>query len=141
VIDYTQEDFTVNGKSYDLVFDTVGKRSFSECQGSLTDEGIYLATVPTPEIMLQALWTAQRGSKKVKFAATGLRPSSARIKDLVFLTELIDAGKIRPIIDRCYLLEQIVEVSMPGYFWVSRTFCDAEKGELWGSPALFVISG
>ena len=109
VIDYTQEDFTENGKTYDIIFDTVGKCSFSECKGSLTDEGIYLATVPTPVMMLQALWTAKRGSKKVKFAATGLRPASEKIKDLVFLTELIEAGKIKPVIDRCYPLEQIAE--------------------------------
>jgi NADPH:quinone reductase-like Zn-dependent oxidoreductase len=109
VIDYTQEDFTENGKTYDVIFDTVGKRSFSECKGSLTDEGIYLATVPTPVIMLQALWTARSGSKKVKFVATGLRPAREKIKDLVFLTELIEAGKIKPVIDRRYPLEQIAE--------------------------------
>jgi NADPH:quinone reductase-like Zn-dependent oxidoreductase len=109
VIDYTQEDFTENGKTYDIIFDTVGKRSFSECKDSLTDEGIYLATVPTPVIMLQALWTAKNGSKKVKFAATGLRSAREKIKDLVFLTELIEAGKIKPVIDRCYPLEQTAE--------------------------------
>src|SRR5512137_1917859 len=63
VIDYTKENFTENGKTYDIIFDTVGKRSFSECKVSLTEEGIYLATVPTPAIMLQALWTAKRGGK------------------------------------------------------------------------------
>jgi NADPH:quinone reductase-like Zn-dependent oxidoreductase len=109
VIDYTQEDFTENGKTYDIIFDTVGKRSFSECRGSLKDEGIYLATVLTPVMMLQALWTAKRGSKKVKFAATGLRPASEKVKDLVFLKELIEAGKIKPVIDRSYPLEQIAE--------------------------------
>lgn len=109
VIDYTCEDFTENGKTYDVIFDTVGKRSFSECKGSLTDEGIYLATVPSPVIVLQMLWTSIIGSKKVRFAATGLRPASEKIKDLVFLTELIEAGKIRPVIDRCYPLEQIAE--------------------------------
>ena len=109
VIDYTRDDFTKNCKTYDIIFDTVGKRSFSECKGSLTDEGIYLATVPTPVIMLQALWTAKSGSKKVKFAATGLRSASEKIKDLVFLTELIEAGKIKPVIDRCYPLEQIAD--------------------------------
>jgi NADPH:quinone reductase-like Zn-dependent oxidoreductase len=107
VIDYTQEDFTENGKTYDIIFDTVGKRSFSECKGSLTDEGIYLATVPTPVIMLQALWPAKSGSKKVKFTAAGLRPSSEKIKDLVFLTELIETRKIKPVIDRRYLLEEM----------------------------------
>ena len=109
VIDYTQEDFTENGKTYNIIFDTVGKRSFSECKGSLTDEGIYLATVPTPVIMLQALWFAKSGGKKTKFAAAGLGPASEKIKDLVFLTELIEAGKIKPVIDRRYPLEQIAE--------------------------------
>ena len=109
VIDYTQEDFTENGKAYDIIFDTVGKRSFSACNGSLTDEGTYLSTVPTPVMMLQALWPAKRGSKKVKFVAAGLRPAREKIKDLVFLTELIEAGKIKPVIDRCYPLEQAAE--------------------------------
>ena len=109
VIAYTQQDFTKNGKTYDVIFDTVGKRSFSECKGSLTDEGTYLATVPTPLIMLQALWPAKSGSKKVRFAATGLRPAREKIKDLVFLAELIEAGKIKPVIDRCYPLEETAE--------------------------------
>jgi NADPH:quinone reductase-like Zn-dependent oxidoreductase len=111
VIDYTKDDFTENGKTYDIIFDTVGKRSFSECKGSLTvtDEGIYLATVPTPVIMLQALWTAKSGSKKAKFVAAGLRPSSEKVKDLVFLTELVETGKLKAVIDRVYPLGQIVE--------------------------------
>jgi NADPH:quinone reductase-like Zn-dependent oxidoreductase len=108
VIDYTQEDFTENGKTYDIIFDTVGKRSFSECKGSLTDEGIFLTTVPTPGIMLQGLWPAKSG-KKVGFVAAGLRPAHEKIKDLVFLTELIEAGKIKPVIDRCYPLAQMAE--------------------------------
>lgn len=109
VIDYTQEDFTMNGKTYDIIFDTVGKRSFSECKGSLTNEGIYLTTVPTLAVMLQALWPAKRGSKRAKFAATGLRPAREKIKDLVFLTELIEAGKFRAVIDKCYPLEQMAD--------------------------------
>jgi NADPH:quinone reductase-like Zn-dependent oxidoreductase len=109
VIDYTQEDFTENGKTYDIIFDTVGKRSFSECKGSLTDEGIYLATVPSPAIMLQALLTSKGRGKKVKFLAAGLRPASEKIKDLAFLTDLIEAGKIKPVIDRCYPLELMAE--------------------------------
>jgi NADPH:quinone reductase-like Zn-dependent oxidoreductase len=109
VIDYTQEDFTENGKTYDIIFDTVGKRSFSECKRSLADAGIYLTTVPTPVNMLQGLWPAKRGSKKVKFAAAGLRPAGEKIKDLVLLTELVEAGKLKAVIDRCYPLEQIAE--------------------------------
>jgi NADPH:quinone reductase-like Zn-dependent oxidoreductase len=88
---------------------SLGADQVIDCKGSLTDEGIYLATVPTPVMMLQALWPAKSGSKKVKFAATGLRPAREKIKDLVFLTKLIEAGKVKPVIDRCYPLEQIVE--------------------------------
>jgi len=109
VIDYTREDFTKNGKTYDIIFDTVGKRSFSECKGSLTDEGLYLSTVPTPATMLQVLLTSRSGGIKVKFAATGLRPASEKIKDLAFLSELVVAGKIKPVIDRRYPLAQMAE--------------------------------
>jgi NADPH:quinone reductase-like Zn-dependent oxidoreductase len=109
VIDYTQEDFTENSKTYDIIFDTVGKRSFSECKGSLSDEGIYLTTVPMPMGILNAILPANRGGKKVGFIAAGLRSASEKIKDLVFLTELIEAGKIKAVIDRCYPLEQMAE--------------------------------
>ena len=109
VIDRTREDFTENGQTYDIIFDTVGKLSFSECNGSLTDEGIYLSTVPTPAIMFQALWTARSGSKKVRFMAAGLRPAHEKAKDLVFLAGLIEAGKIKAAIDRVYPLEQMTE--------------------------------
>ena len=109
VIDYTRENFTQNGKTYDIIFDTVGKCSFSQCKDSLTDEGIFLATVPSPVMMFQALWTARIGDKKVKFIAAGLRPAREKIKDLAFISELIEAGKLKPAIDRVYPLEQIVE--------------------------------
>jgi len=109
VIDYTQEDFTENGKTYDMIFDTVGKRSFSKCKRSLTDDGAYLSTVPTPELILQALWPPKRGGKKVKFVAAGLRPASEKNKDLAFLAGLIETGEMKAVIDRRYPLEQIVE--------------------------------
>jgi NADPH:quinone reductase-like Zn-dependent oxidoreductase len=109
VIDYTQEDFTENGKTYDIIFDTVGKISFSECKDSLKDEGIYLTTVPTPGTMLRVIWTIKSGGKKVKFMAAGIRPAKEKIKDLIFLTELIEMGKIKPVIDRSYPLDQIAE--------------------------------
>ena len=109
VIDYTREDFTKNGKTYDIIFDTVGKLSFTACKGSLTEEGVYLPTVPTPAVILQVLMTAKKAGKKVKFAATGLRSSSEKIKDLNLLKELIEAGNFQPVIDRCYSLEQMAE--------------------------------
>ena len=109
VIDYTQEDCSENGKTYDIIFETVGKRSFSACKGSLTDEGIYLTTVPTPMGILNMILPARRSGKKVGFMAAGLRPASEKIKDLVFLTELIEAGKLKPVIDKVYPLEQMAE--------------------------------
>ena len=109
VIDYIREDFTKNSKTYDIIFDTVGKRSFSKCKDSLTDEGIFLTTVPTPMGILNAILPARRSGKKVGFMAAGLRPASEKIKDLIFLTELIEAGKMKAVIDRCYPLEHMAE--------------------------------
>jgi len=108
VIDYTREDFTNNGQTYDIIYDTVGKRSFAECKGSLTDDGTYLTTVPTPGIMLKALRPAKSG-KKVKFMAAGLRSASEKVKDLDFLRKLIEAEKFKAVIDRHYPLEEIAE--------------------------------
>ena len=109
VIDYTQEDFTKTGRTFDIIFDTVAKRSFAACKGSLTDEGIYLTTGPALAPLLQALRLTNRRGKRAKFMAAGLRPASEKVKDLIFLTGLIEAGKLKAVIDRCYPLEQIVE--------------------------------
>jgi len=109
VIDYTQEDFTENGKTYDIIFDTVGKCSFSVCKGSLADGGIFLTTIPTPMGILNMILPARHSGKKVGFMAAGLRPAQAKIKDLLFLTELVETGKLKPVIDRVYPLEQMAE--------------------------------
>jgi len=109
VIDYTCEDFTKTGKIYDIIFDTVGKLPFSRCRGSLAERGVFLTTGIMLENMLHVFWTSISGSKKVKFAATGLRPAREKAKDLVFLTELIETGKLKAVIDRCYPLEQMVD--------------------------------
>ena len=109
VVDYTKSDFTQNGQTYDIVFDTVGKSSFSLCKDSLKHKGVYLTTVPTLTILLQALWTSKIGNKKAMIAFTGLRPPSEKAKDLLFLGELIEAGRMKPVIDRCYPLEQTAE--------------------------------
>ena len=68
VIDYTKEDFTQTGETYDIIFDSVGKSSFSRCKGSLTQRGVYLTTVPTLAIIPQMLWTSMIGSKKAAIA-------------------------------------------------------------------------
>ncbi len=101
VIDYTREDFTRIGQTYDIIFDAVSKTSFSRCKSSLKQRGVYL-TVDWP--LLQALWTSVVGSKKVIFGIASQNPV-----DLVFLKELIEAGKIKAVIDRTYPLEQTAE--------------------------------
>jgi NADPH:quinone reductase-like Zn-dependent oxidoreductase len=104
VIDYTKEDFTKSGETYDIIFDTVGKTSFSRCKGSLKQKGRYLAAVAGVPQFVQMLWTSMIGSKKV---IGGIAPE--RKEDLIFLKELIEAGKIKSVIDRRYPLEQIAE--------------------------------
>jgi NADPH:quinone reductase-like Zn-dependent oxidoreductase len=108
VIDYTKEDFTKSGQTYDIIFDTVGKSSFSRCKGSLTQKGVYL-TATGLAVVPQMLWTSKIGSKKAILALTGLMPSSEKTKNLVFIKELIEAGKIKAVIDRRYPLEQTAE--------------------------------
>jgi NADPH:quinone reductase-like Zn-dependent oxidoreductase len=104
VIDYTKEDFTENGEMYDIIFDTVSKSSFSRCKRSLTKKGIYLVTVPSLAIILQMLWTSMAGNKKLKFGG-----ESSKVEDLVFLKELVEVGKLKAVIDKCYPLEQTVD--------------------------------
>ncbi len=109
VIDYTREDFTKTGQTYDIIFDAVGKSSFSRCKRSLEPGGVYLLTVPTLAIFLQTLWTSKIGSKKAMIAFTGLRSSSEKTKDLILIKELVEAGKIKSVIDRRYPLEQTAD--------------------------------
>ncbi|MBC7877611.1 MAG: NAD(P)-dependent alcohol dehydrogenase [Anaerolineales bacterium] len=109
VIDYTKEDFTQNGQTYDIIFDAVGKSSFSRCKNSLKQNGVYVTTVPALDFMLGVLLTSKSKGKRAAFVAPGLRSSSDKAKDLNFLKELIEAGKIRSVIDRRYPLEEIVE--------------------------------
>ena len=99
VIDYTQEDFTENGQMYDVIFDTVGKRSFAQCKGSLTPSGIYLDAGNAATI-LPMLWTSVFGRKKAILTASYVRSASAIKADLVVLKSLIESNKIRAVIDR-----------------------------------------
>jgi NADPH:quinone reductase-like Zn-dependent oxidoreductase len=104
VIDYTKEDFTQNVETYDLIFDAVSKSTFSSSKNALKQNGVYLATVPSLTLMLQMMWTSRIGSKRGGFAS-----DPERAEDLIFLKELIEAGKIKSVIDRSYPLDQIVE--------------------------------
>ncbi len=104
VIDYTKEDFTKNGQTYDIIFDTVGKTSVSRSIRSLKENGFYIfATFGLP-MLVQVLWLLRKSSKKAIFGVLEERP-----EDLIFLKELIEAGKIRSVIDRRYPLEQVAE--------------------------------
>jgi NADPH:quinone reductase-like Zn-dependent oxidoreductase len=111
VIDYTQEDFTQSGETYDLILDVVGKSSFSGSMSSLTQTGHYLIANPRLSQMVRGRWTSITSSlpgrqtgKSVIFGAA--HPNT---EDLVFLKELIEAGKMKSIIDRRYPLEQTAE--------------------------------
>ncbi len=104
VIDYTKEDFTKSGQTYDVIFDTVGKSSFSRSKSSLKKKGFYLLANPGLSQQVRGLWTSMISSKKVIWW-----PASEKTEGLIFLKELIEAGKIKSVIDRRYPLEQTSE--------------------------------
>ena len=104
VIDYTKENFTQNGKIYDVIFDVVGKSSFSGSVKSLQENGRYLIANPTPSKMLRGSWVNMRTNKKVFF-----QPADHKLEDLNFLRDLVEEGILKPVIDRHYPLAQIPE--------------------------------
>jgi NADPH:quinone reductase-like Zn-dependent oxidoreductase len=106
VIDYTKEDFTKNGETYDVILDAVGKHSFRRCRASLKRGGIY---IPTDGLynLFWALWTSRIGDKRVRVPI----PPRYTKKDILFLKELIEAGEYRAVVDRCYPLEDVVEAT------------------------------
>jgi NADPH:quinone reductase-like Zn-dependent oxidoreductase len=106
VIDYTKEDFTKNGQTYHVIFDAVGKHSFKRSKGSLEPRGLYLPTDGFENLVL-ALWTPRFGGKKVVFQI----PPRQTKQDVLFLKELVEAGKFRPVIDRTYPIEEIIEAT------------------------------
>jgi len=104
VIDYTTEDFTQNGETYDLIFDILGKSSFARCKNSLKQNGVYLLASFKMKPVFQMLWTKMAGSKKVICAMASEKPA-----DLVRVKELSEAGKYKSIIDRCFPMQQAAE--------------------------------
>ena len=104
VIDYTKEDFSQSGETYDLIFDILGKSSFSRCKSSLSENGIYLLASFKMRDVVDMLRTSMMGSKKV-ICAMG----SDKTEDLVAIKELVEAGKIITLIDRRFPLEQTAE--------------------------------
>ncbi|MBK7122845.1 MAG: NAD(P)-dependent alcohol dehydrogenase [Chitinophagaceae bacterium] len=104
VIDYTKEDFTKNGEMYDVIFDTVKTIHVSSSLKSLNKNGVMILSAAGMPEMLQGLWVSKTSSKKV---LTGVISHTAA--DIIFLKELIEAGKYKPVIDKTYPLEQIAE--------------------------------
>lgn len=104
VIDYTKADFTTNGETYDIIFDTVGKTSLAGCLKSLREDGSYLQAAAGPALLIQTALAARRSGRRFVGGTASPKP-----QDLACLTELVEEGKIKPVIDRCYALEDVVE--------------------------------
>ena len=104
VVDYTKEDFTENGETYDVIVDTVGTAPFSRSRDSLKERGRLLLVLGGLPDMLQIPWVSMTSSKKVIAG-----PATERSEDLRFLAALAQAGEFKPVIDRRYPFEQIAE--------------------------------
>jgi NADPH:quinone reductase-like Zn-dependent oxidoreductase len=104
-IDYTQEDFTQAGERYDLVFDVVAKRSFSDCRGALKPQGIYVTTAFSPVLALRGQWISTTGSQRM----VPLPPKPPNRTDLTFVKELLEGGRVTPVVDRRCTLSEIPE--------------------------------
>jgi len=104
VIDYTKEDYTNKGESYDLIIDVVGKSSVARRIKLLKQDGYYFLAFAGLWHVLLGMWISMTSNKKVK-----IESASQKKEDLIFLKELIEAGKLKPIVDRSYPLEQTAE--------------------------------
>jgi NADPH:quinone reductase-like Zn-dependent oxidoreductase len=109
VIDYTKEDFARNGQQYDLILATNGDRSISDYRRALSPKGIYVQTggsmAQMSQAMLQGPWISRTGSKRMGNMGVA-KPNQ---KDLVIMKELLEAGKVKPVIDRCYPLNEVAD--------------------------------
>lgn len=109
VIDYTEKDFTSNSNTYDIIYDTVGVRSFAECKNALTTNGIYTSPVLKMQLLCDMMHTSMFGKKKAKFSATGILPVPELKKLLQQVIEIIETRKLKSVIDREYALEQVAD--------------------------------
>jgi NADPH:quinone reductase-like Zn-dependent oxidoreductase len=108
VIDYHSTDFTNTGEQYDIIFDTIGKSSFSKSKRALKADGIYLSPVLDMGLLFQMLRTS-KSRKRAVFSATGLLPHEELRQLLDEVIGIIEGGYLRPVIDRKYPLEKAVE--------------------------------
>lgn len=104
VIDYTKEDFTRNGETYDLIFDVLGRSSFSRSKNSLKPSGILLYASFKMRQLFDMLWTSRSSGKRVICAM-----ASEKAEDLIFIKKLVESGKIKTVIDKCFPLELTAE--------------------------------
>jgi NADPH:quinone reductase-like Zn-dependent oxidoreductase len=109
VFDNTDEDFTKNGLTYDVILDVSGKPSSLHFRNLLNKRGFYLTTYPTISILFQTIWTSFFKGKKVVFSATAFKPVSERLAFLKELIKLFMEGKLKTILDQSFQLEQMVE--------------------------------
>ena len=107
IIDYTQEDFIQSGETYDVIFDVIGKSSFSDILNRLNLNGRYVTAVPQMSQIFRWQWIAWRSGKKVIFWTP--RTVGRYTEDFTFLKDLIEAGTVKAIIDKCFSLEQAAE--------------------------------
>jgi NADPH:quinone reductase-like Zn-dependent oxidoreductase len=104
VIDYTREDYTRNGETYDLIIDVVGKGSVLSRLKLLAQDGYYFLAYAGLTHVVLGMWISMTSRKKVK-----IQSASQNVQDLLFLKELVEEGKVKPVIDRYYPLEQTAE--------------------------------
>ena len=112
VIDYKNEDFAKEKNKYNIIFDAVGKSSYGAAKKALKEKGIYLTTVPTPGVMIQALLKKKSVKRRASFMAAGLRKPHIKIKDLEYLEALVREGEVHPLHGRIYNLKELGEAQV-----------------------------
>lgn len=124
IIDYTVQDFTKDTSVYDIIFDAVGKQSFSSCKNSLNPNGVYVTTLPDPDSVVQSVLSFLVPGKKSKLIV-----AQSSGQDLAYLKELIEAGKMRSIIEHTYPLSEL-----------AAAHAASEQGHVVGKLAIAVAS-
>ena len=122
VIDYTKEDFTKKAETYDLIFDIVGATTFDRCRHSLKPHGVFLQNIVGVTDIVRILWTSMAGARKLKGGVAMENPERMNL-----IAELAASGKLKPVIDRRYPLEQI-----------ARAFTYVEQGHKKGNVVISV---
>jgi len=108
-IDYTKIDFTQENIKYDIIFDTVAKKSFSQCKNVLKENGVYLTTFPTLGIVLKGLFQVKRKGKRALFTAAGMKPANEKTENLQYISELLKEDKIKTVISKRYSMDDVAE--------------------------------